>query len=149
MKTYLSSISTVAKWTFVQLMVAAWLLASPAAGPAATLVDIATDATDPLNLGDTEPSIAVNPATPLDIAVVTFSGNWSPANPAIMAPVWKSNDGGMTWRKVFQIPRPAPGLSGPGDQKIDFDAAGNLFIAELASSPTLLQDFIYRTNRCP
>jgi hypothetical protein len=55
----------------------------------------------------------------------------------------------MTWRKVFQIPRPAPGLSGPGDQKIDFDAAGNLFIAELASSPTLLQDFIYRQTGAP
>jgi photosystem II stability/assembly factor-like uncharacterized protein len=67
------------------------------------LVDIATDATDPFNLEDTEPSIAVNPQNPLEIAVVSFSEGWGPGEPG---PVWKSSDGGATWRKVFQLPQP-------------------------------------------
>jgi hypothetical protein len=117
---------------------------------AATIVDIATDATDTSNLADTEPSIAVNPMSSLEIAVVTFSESWGPN---VMAPVWKTSDGGNTWRKVFQIPQPTVpspvpgqppmGLPGPGDQKIAFDAAGNLFIAELGiGSP--IRDFVYR-----
>lgn len=106
---------------------------------AATLVDIATDATDPLHLEDSEPSIAVNPVDPQQIAVVSFSENWGPN---AMAPVWKSNDGGVTWRKVFQIPQPQPGLSGPGDQKIAFNSAGLLFIAELGSPPR--RNFVFR-----
>jgi hypothetical protein len=126
------------------------ILISPIAGQA-QLVDIATDATDPLNLDDSEPSIAVNPANPMQIAVVTFSGNWGTG---VMAPVWWSTDGGTTWTKLFQIPQPPAAavgaLSGPGDQKIAFDAAGNLFIAELGvvfdmfGNPTLIQDFVYR-----
>jgi hypothetical protein len=111
--------------------------------PTATLRDIATDASDPLNLADTEPSIAVNPANSRQIAIVTFSENWDPNNPAVMAPVWKSDDGGMTWRKVRQIPRPAAGLFGPGDQKITFDASGRLYIAELGIGGGA-HDFIYR-----
>jgi hypothetical protein len=108
------------------------------------LVDIANDASDPFNLADTEPSIAVNPVDPMKIAVVSFSENWGPNR---MAPVWKSDDGGATWRKVFQIPQPAPGLGGPGDQKIAFDAAGRLYVAELGSSPR--RDFIYRQTGAP
>ncbi len=116
---------------------------APAEPAQATLVDVASDATDPANLGDTEPSIAVNPANPLEIAIVTFSERWSST---AMAPVWKSSDAGATWRKVFQIPEPAPGLGGPGDQKIAFDAAGNIFIAELGGGGV---DFIYSQTADP
>src|SRR5690348_12440496 len=70
---------------------------------APVLVDIASDQTDPDNLADAEPSIAVNPVDPSKLAVVTFSGFWLGSN---SAPVWKSDDGGTTWRKVFQIPQP-------------------------------------------
>jgi hypothetical protein len=90
------------------------LAAAGAASAATTLVDIATETTDPSNLADTEPSIAVNPVDPAQIAVVAFSGNWAPG---VMAPVWKSNDGGVTWRKVFQIPQPAPGLAARATRK--------------------------------
>ena len=127
------------------LLAAALILAVPSAGSAATIVDIASDATDPLNLADTEPSIAVNPTDPLKIAVVSFSENWGPNN---MAPVWKSDDGGATWRKVFQIPAPAPGLAGPGDQKIAFGSSGKLFVAELGIAGGI-QDFVFRQTGGP
>jgi hypothetical protein len=100
-----------------------------------------TDALDPLNLADTEPSIAVNPLDRKQIAVVAFSENWSAA---AGAPVWKSDDRGKTWRKVFQIPQPAAGMNGPGDQKIDFDADGKLYIAELGSGFSGLGNFVFR-----
>ncbi|MGB6474092.1 MAG: sialidase family protein [Candidatus Sulfotelmatobacter sp.] len=108
------------------------------------LVDIATDATDPYDSSDTEPSIAVNPANPNEIAVVAFSGAWGDG---AMAPVWKSRDGGVHWSKVPQIPPPASGWAGPGDQKIAYDSAGHLVIAELGedtsnpNGPT--KNFVY------
>ena len=105
--------------------------------------DIATDALDSLNLADTEPSIAVNPKNTKEIAIVSFSENWGVGT---NAPVWKSSDRGNTWRKVTQIVQPGAGLGGPGDQKIDFDTAGRLFVAELASGPI---NFIYRPGTLP
>src|SRR4029077_15961451 len=124
MRIYFPSVGRCLYSSCARFVAAALMLAVPGGASAATLVDIATDVTDPLNLADTEPSIAVNPVDPTKIAVVTFSENWGPNN---MAPVWKSDDGGATWRKVFQIPEPAPGLGGPGDQKIAFDATGRLY----------------------
>jgi len=103
--------------------------------------DIATDALDPSNLADTEPSIAVSPHNHAEIAIVTFSENWTPSKGA---PVWKSTDHGQTWNKIFQIVQPAPGDFGPGDQKIDFDANGEIYVAELASTAGGISDFVYR-----
>ena len=112
----------------------------------ATIKDIATNATDPSNLADTEPSIAVNPTNAKDIVVVTFSENWGTNT---RAPVWRSADGGSTWQKVRLIPQPSlPGpppvpTSGPGDQKVAFDAKGNLFVAELGQDGGI-HDFVFR-----
>lgn len=110
----------------------------------AFIKDIATDANDPLNRADSEPSIAVNPINPNEISIVAFSENWSSTSGA---PVWKSFDGGLTWKKYFQIPQPAPGLSGPGDQKIAYDANGLLYVVELGLFP--IQNFIYRQTGGP
>jgi hypothetical protein len=132
--------------TSTLVLVLSLIVAIPAARAAATIRDIATEATDPSNLGDTEPSIAVNPVNPLEIAVVTFSEGWGPGN---MAPVWRSNDGGVTWTKVFQLPQPDPSSSGPGDQKIAFDASGNLYVAELAFEMTPPRLFVYRQTGAP
>jgi hypothetical protein len=108
----------------------------PAKQPAAKtakLVNVATDATDPGNLEEAEPSIAVNPKNPLEIAIVTLSEGWDPeaANPRSedMAPVWKTKDGGTTWRKVRQIPCPRLGVGGPADQKVAYDSEGYLVVA--------------------
>jgi hypothetical protein len=120
----------------------ALIFAFPQSGSGtATIVDIATNATDPSNLADTEPSIAVNPANPLEIAVVTFSEGWGPGN---MGPVWRSADGGVTWTKQRQLPQPNPSSGGPGDQKIAFDATGKLYVVELALGMPSPRLFVYR-----
>jgi CARDB protein len=151
MKTNILSCDTVTRWAFLAAVVVAVVLASSRGGEAVpTLIDIATDATDPFNLADTEPSIAVNPANPLEIAVVAFSGNWGPAvtGAQVNAPVWKSTDGGLTWTKVNQIPQPAPGFSGPGDRKVAFSSPGQIFTAELGAGSDL-KDFVFRQTGLP
>ena len=107
----------------------------------AQISDIATDVSDPSGLADTEPSIAVNPLDPLEIAIVTFSERWSPTQGAA---VWKSTDGGVTWAKRFIMPRPGSGNGGPNDQKIQFDQNGNLVIAGLDGSMSPPRCLIYR-----
>ena len=113
---------------------------------AQTLVDVATNATDPSNLSDTEPSIAVNPANPLEIVIVTFSEGWGPGLPA---PIWRSVDGGTTWTKLFVLPQPDPASGGPGDQKLAFNAGGNLHVAELASGLAPPRCLIFRQAGAP
>jgi hypothetical protein len=113
------------------------------AGVTARIVNIATDETDPRNLDDSEPSIAVNPLNPLEIAVVSFSERWPQ-----MAPVWKSDDGGYTWRKVFQIPPPRGGAAGPDDQAISFNGEGYLFVAEQDATATV-RNVIFRQTDGP
>jgi hypothetical protein len=108
---------------------------------AAAIRDIATDTTDPGNMRDTEPSIAVNPTNPNDIVVVTFAEGWAPGTPA---PVWRSNNLGFSWTKSFILPQPADKSGGPGDQQVDFDAGGKLFVAELGLGLTLPDCFIFR-----
>lgn len=99
------------------------------------LVDIANENTDQYNKADTEPSIAVNPNNPQQIAVLTFSEGWDPdeenPKPEFMAPIWKSDDSGKTWRKVRQIPCPKARFGGPADQMIAFDTNGKLLVAEM------------------
>ena len=128
------------------LLAAAGLLALLPRTADAQLVNIATDATDPFNFDDSEPSITVNPLNPLEIAVVSFAEGWGPENPG---PVWKSNDGGTTWRKVFQLPQPDPGSGGPGDQKITFDGAGHLHVAELGMGIPIPRCMIFRQTAGP
>jgi hypothetical protein len=102
------------------------------------VVDTVVNNTDP-NLKNTdtfndgEPSIAINPLNPNEIAITAFSGSWG-AN----APLWHSTDAGQTWSKLFTIPVP-PGAGGtagcPCDQVIDFGADGTLFGVFLTFSP--------------
>jgi hypothetical protein len=108
------------------------------------LVDIATDSSDPGHFADTEPSIAVNPANPLDIAVVTFSEPWGPGE---KAPVWRSSDGGRTWRKDRILPQIDPGFGGPADQQLVFSSSGKLFLVTLGvDASNLLRNKIIRTG---
>lgn len=115
---------------------------------AAMLKDVAALAGDNTpGVAHTEPSIGFNPANSNQIAIVAFSGNWGPS---AAAPVWKSSDGGNTWRRVSQIVQPATGQFGPGDQKIAFDRQGRLYVAELAfDSLENIFDYIYRQGAAP
>jgi hypothetical protein len=112
--------------------------------PLIQLIDIADDASDPSNNDDSEPSIAVDPKNPAEIAVVAFSGAWGDGT---RAPIWKSRDSGATWKPVPQIPQPSANLWGPADQKVAFDADGRLYVTELGESKTqtnVAEDFIFR-----
>jgi hypothetical protein len=132
---------------FESFLLAAALAALTGAVPAlsATLKDVAVLAGDTSStVQHNEASIAVNPLNSQQIAIVAFSGNWGAGT---NAPVWKSDDGGNTWRRVPQLPQPAPFQSGPGDQKIAFDRNGNLYVAELAlDSMNNIFDYVYRQN---
>src|SRR6266481_5985626 len=112
------------KHVFVYLLVIAInTVTLPSFVSAQTIKDIATDATDPSNLADTEPSIAVDPTNPMRIAILSFAENWGGgAN----APVWISTNGGTTWTKSFIVGTPASGAGGSNDQKIAFDSLGRL-----------------------
>jgi hypothetical protein len=139
------------------LLFAALLALTFCARPSAqTLIDIATDATDPCNFPDAEPSIAVNPRNPQEIVVLTFSEGWGPskhprtdvpckpAEDEPAAPLWRSEDGGATWRKEFIIPRFNSAQDGPIDQRVTFDAAGRLLIVAM-DAPGSVSRF-YRQN---
>ena len=128
------------RWLRSLILAIPLALIAPQAMAQARVVDIATDALDPSNLADTEPSIAVNPVNHREIVIVAFSEAWGPGT---AAPIWKSRDGGVNWIKVRQLPQPTvpspiPGapavaLAGPGDQKIAFDAASFAANAEAMS----------------
>src|SRR3989442_10205854 len=70
-----------------------------------TLVDVATATRSPEGQTYAEPSIAVDPSDPSRIAIVASgcldsgAGCWGKDT---MVPVWKSNDGCLTWRRVLQ-----------------------------------------------
>ena len=136
--------SLLLKHVFVYLLVIAInTITLPSFISAQTIKDIATNATDPSNLADTEPSIAVDPTNPLRIAIVSFAENWGPgAN----APVWMSTNGGTTWTKNFIIGTPASGAGGSNDQKLVFDSLGRLLAGQLDFA---LNDFVYRQTGAP
>ena len=119
------------------------ILAIASVTRAQTLVDIATNATDPSNLADSEPSIAVNPRNTNQISVVTFSEGWS-ATTGRRGPVWMSTDGGATWAKNFVLTAPTAASTGPGDQKIVFSDAGTFFLVELGLGVAVPRCFFYR-----
>ena len=77
--------------------------------------------------GDSETSIAVNPANPNEIVLTAFSGSWTSSNPA---PLWHSLDGGSVWTKQFSVPIPTGRASTatgcPCDQTVDFSSGNKL-----------------------
>ena len=111
----------------------------------AQLVDIANNATDPSNLVDAEPSIAVNPLNPNDIAVVSFSGGWSSAS-GLKGPVWRSTNGGATWTKQLVLVAPSAASTGSGDQNIVFTKSGVLLLSQLGMGLGVPRCFFYRPS---
>jgi Bacterial Ig-like domain (group 3) len=83
--------------------------------------------------GGSEPSIAVNPANPNQIAITRFGASWN-GN----ADMLFSTNGGITWTNQASIPVP-PGVAGtagcPCDQTIDFGLDGVLYGTFLTCTP--------------
>jgi Bacterial Ig-like domain (group 3)/BNR/Asp-box repeat len=104
-------------------------------GPTLSAAGVFTiDATSSASsFGGNEPSIAVNPANPDQIAITRFASTWN-GN----ADVLYSTDGGITWTEQTSIP-PPPGVAGtsggPFDQTIDYGRNGTLYGTFLTCTP--------------
>jgi len=83
---------------------------------------------------DSEPSLAVNPANPLQIAGTAFTPD--PMGGAL-APIYVSTDGGNTWRLNSVVPSVAGGGLGTGDISVAFASAGGKLYGGILRSPTL------------
>lgn len=96
----------------------------------ATVID-ATAAAN--SVGGNEPSIAVNPVDPNQIAITRFTFAWNNN-----ADLLFSRDGGATWTNEKSIP-PPPGVAGtagcPCDQTIDYGRNGLLYGTFLTVGP--------------
>jgi hypothetical protein len=92
--------------------------------------------TDPVlsasSVGGSEPSIAVNPANPNQIAISRFTFRWNNNSDVLY-----SVDGGITWANEATIP-PPPGVGGtagcPCDQTFDYGRDGRLYGTFLTAS---------------
>ncbi|MFB7613991.1 Ig-like domain repeat protein [Kitasatospora sp. NPDC056181] len=87
-----------------------------------------------------EPSIAINPANPHQIAITRFASAGSAWNNN--ADLLYSSDGGITWTDEATIPVP-PGVAntsgGPCDQTIDYGRNGTLYGTFLTCPPGTVQ----------
>jgi hypothetical protein len=83
-----------------------------------------------------EPSLAVNPLNPNQMAIATFAyGHY--VQPGTNASLWCSTDGGADWGIRFPITQqPVPGQFVPNDQVIAYDSSGVLHGTFLTGSPT-------------
>ena len=81
---------------------------------------------------DSEPTIAVNPANPLQIAGSAFTPD--PAGGDV-APIYVSNDGGMTWSLNAIVPSSARDGSMTADITVAFSTAGNRLYAGIIRFP--------------
>ena len=104
---------------------------------------------------DAEDSIGINPANPDELVILGSSGSWG--SPAASAPLFHSSNGGATWSKLFTIPVPPGGFSGPLSQTLDWGRGGLDFsfavgfpgdvtdvVSVRAVDPTAPGSFVYR-----
>jgi hypothetical protein len=92
---------------------------------------------------DSEPSIAVNPGNPSEIAVTAFT---PPDSGVTQSPLYHSTDGGSTWQLKFDVPfggQAGAALDTPRDQSVGY-AGDELFGAILRLDTGDLS--VFRTN---
>jgi hypothetical protein len=82
---------------------------------------------------DSEPSLTVNTARPLEIVGTAFTGD-PMGGP--LAPVYVSSDGGMTWRLNAVVPSNAGSGLGTGDISLAFGTTGNRLYGGILRDPT-------------
>ena len=76
---------------------------------------------------DSEPQISVNPSNPREIVGSAFTPDPAGSN---LAPLYVSEDGGLTWALTPIIPG-GNGFTGTGDVTIRFAGSGTLYAADL------------------
>lgn len=82
---------------------------------------------------DSEPTIAVNPANPLQIAATAFTPD--PMGGAF-APIYISTDGGNTWSLNSIVPSAAGSSLGTGDISVAFSSASGTLYGGILRDPT-------------
>ncbi len=92
---------------------------------------------------DSEPSITVNPAHPLEIVGTAFTGDPMGGS---LAPVYLSNDGGNTWRLNSVVPSRAGSALGTGDISLSFGTNGNRLYGGILRDPTFNFETLRGTN---
>jgi hypothetical protein len=81
---------------------------------------------------DSEPTIAVNPANPLQIAATAFTPDPGNGN---FAPIFTSVDGGNSWMLRSIVPSSAADGSATSDITVSFASAGNRLYAGIIRVP--------------
>jgi len=92
-----------------------------ASGPQVLVVNMMPKALSREHNQDSEPTIAVNPANPLEIVGTSFTPD--PMGGAL-APLYVSRDGGNTWSLNSIVPSHAKSTSGTFDISVAFGSAG-------------------------
>src|SRR5262250_2146368 len=91
---------------------------------------------------DSEPSLTVNSARPLEIVGTAFTGD-PMGGP--LAPVYLSSDGGNTWRLNSVVPSRAGSALGTGDISLAFGTTGHRLYGGILRDPS----FNFETLRGP
>jgi len=133
----------------VALLTLAPLAAS--AGAQITLVDMVPQARSGETNQDAEPTIAVNPANPQQLAGSAFTWDNLNAGPMTgnLAPIYVSTDGGTTWTTVLNVPSTTGASFPTGDINPRFTAAPSGTTSMLYTGILHSNDFnmrIYRAN---
>jgi hypothetical protein len=104
-----------------------------AAGPTVLVVNMIPRSLSRETHQDSEPSLAVNPANPLEIVGTAFTPD--PAGGAL-APVYISTDGGLTWQLNSIVPSAAGSTTGTSDISLAFASNGGGLYGGILSAAT-------------
>ena len=137
--------------TLGKLTLASAILAAAVTPAQVTLVNMVPPTRSPETNQDSEPSIAVNPSNPLQIAGSAFT--WDDLRGLTMlgdlAPIYASVDGGLTWTVVMNVPSTAGAQFPTGDITLDFSGSivgtTNVLYTGILHAP----DFSMRVFRTP
>src|SRR5215471_21719732 len=104
-----------------------------AAPTTTTVINIIPNSLSGESNQDSEPHLSVNPANPLQIGASAFSPN--PGGGAL-GPIYKSFDGGNTWRVDPIVPSSAGNRTGTFDITTSFDGDGQDYYAGIINGAT-------------
>src|SRR5436305_13899052 len=106
--------------------------ASNASSPAVLVVNMIPKSLSGEEHQDSEPTIAVNPANPLQIAASAFTPDPSEGP---RAPIYVSADGGQTWTLNSIVPSTVADGSATADITVAFGSSSNVLYAGILRFP--------------